>query len=107
MKRAVAEQTHSEGFVQIEIIDTKQLHVVFHLREESTLDLESLRGERIRRRDTLQPVDDVRNPERDGDHEPLADAVDNRRVSNEELPFDFGLLGIPVRDEVRVAKPAL
>src|SRR5262245_34872483 len=106
MQHRVPQHPHPERPVDIEIVDAKQLDAGLDRREQSTLDLNSLRGQGVEHGSALHPVDQIANAECDDGHRPLPKRRDRCWMAFKELPFDFSGSRLLVLDEVRIAETA-
>jgi len=74
VQKALADQAHPEGLVKVEVVDAEKLDVLAHLEEQSLPDLDPLRGDFVAGRSASDPIDNVRDAEREHDSEPLPGA---------------------------------
>src|SRR5678816_4455235 len=72
---ALAHEPHTQRLVQVEVVDAKELDVLFQFREEAVLDADPLVGDLVAQRPALEPIDDVRDADGDDDEEPLRSVV--------------------------------
>ena len=107
MEQALTGKPHSQRFVQVEVVNAKQLDVFLQLGEDAVFDSDALRCYLVGCGDALDPVDDVGNAECDDDHHPLPKTANDSRVTREQRLFSLCLFRGQVGRQIGVAEPAL
>src|SRR5262245_55147093 len=103
----MAREPHAQRLVEIEIVNAKELDVLLDLREQPALDADALARDLVGDRPALEPVRDVGEAHREHNEEPLADVVDDSRMSLEERVFRLRFAGGVEGLQVGVAEPTL
>jgi hypothetical protein len=78
----------TERPMAVEVVDAEQLDAGLDRREQSALDLNPLRRQRVGDRSALHPEDQVTDADGDDDEDPLAQRGDDRGMTGEELTLD-------------------